>query len=208
MLPRFLPSRCFGYVGQLVVFPSDSQWRGGVEISANNIELFTATTTNLDGAGNSSHSVPSSSRRPLDDEIYFFCRTFLRREPSHLEQSTFFFDLLQFCGLPSAGIWLRINKWVLMALARGKSSDKWDFILFNRFVAIPQMRSFNMENLKLGRGLFGSNFAINWNIKRCSTRSWLKVPNNVFLFFLGKFLGPLNMVNIQFKTNDISAGSS
>lgn len=115
MLPRFLPSRCFGYVGQLVVFPSDSQWRSGVEISANNIEL--ATTTNLDGAGNSSHSVPSSSRRPLDDEIYFFCRTFLRREPSHLEQSTFFFDLLQFCGLPSAGIWLGINKWVLMALA-------------------------------------------------------------------------------------------
>lgn len=46
-----------------------------------------------------------------------------------------------------------------MALARGKSSDKWDFILFNRFVAIPQMRSFNMENLKLGRGLFGSNLA-------------------------------------------------
>lgn len=46
-----------------------------------------------------------------------------------------------------------------MALARGKSSDKWDFILFNHFVAIPQMRSFNMENLKLGRGLFGSNLA-------------------------------------------------
>lgn len=182
---------------------------GGVEISANNIELFTATTTNLDGAGNFSHSVraPSSSRRPLDDEIYFFCRTFLRREPSHLERSTFFFVWFIAILRPAirAGIWLGINKWVLMALARGKSSDKWDFILFNRFVAIPQMRSLNMREFKAWPGAFWSNLAINWNIKRCSSSSWLKSSNNVFVsFFLGKFRGSLNMVNINFSWFEIN----